>query len=171
MAPRTLCSTPGSASRWTAWAHRRKKSSCEFSRSGALMLGATVFQPVSCRPTSTFVLGCMLAVACCVTAAQAKGGNPQASQPTQDGYNPEHISSLPPEIRRSVYATCGDPRALHNFARYGDNLHIVTLHFEHLLCGSSPVRCSASGCLHEVFTLTGNGRYQLIRRYYVKAPE
>jgi hypothetical protein len=135
------------------------------------MLSTTVFQPVGFRRTSAFVLGCMLAVACCVTAAQAKGGNPQASQPTQDGYNPEHISSLPPEIRRSVYAICGEPRALHNFARYGDNQRIVTLNFEHFLCGSSRVQCSASGCLHEVFTLTGSGRYQLTRRYYAKKPE
>jgi len=135
------------------------------------MLGATVFQPVGFRRKSAFVLGCMFAVACCVTIAQAKGGNPQASQPTQDGYNPEHISSLPPKIGRSVYAICGEPRALHNFAKYGDNLRIVTLHFEHLLCGSSLVRCSASGCLHEVFTLTGSGRYQLTRRYYAKEPD
>jgi hypothetical protein len=135
------------------------------------MLSATVFQPVSFRRTSVFVLGCMLAVACCATAALAEGGNPQASQPTQDGYNPEHISSLPPEIRRSVYAICGAPRALHTFAKYGDNVRIVTLHFENFLCGPSPVRCSASGCLHEVFTLTGSGRYQLNRRYYAKEPE
>jgi hypothetical protein len=135
------------------------------------MLSATVFQPASFRRTSVFVLGCILALACCFTAAQAKGGNPQAYQPAQDGYNPEHISSLPREIRRSVYAVCGDPRALHNFAKYGDNLRIVTLHFEHLLCGSSPARCSASGCLHEVFTLTGSGRYQLTGRYYAKGPD
>jgi hypothetical protein len=101
-------------------------------------------------------------VACCITEAKAKGGPYQKDEV----YNPQHIISLPPEIRASVYARCNEPRALHTFAEYRDNLRIVTLHFERLLCGPSEVRCSASGCLHEVFTLTGNGRYKLTRRYY-----
>jgi hypothetical protein len=105
-------------------------------------------------------------VACGIAVANAKGGNPQAYQPNQDGFNPEHINSLPPEIRSSAYAKCVEPRALHSFAKYGDGVRTVTLHFEHLRCGASQVRCSASGCLHEVFTLTPSGRYKLIRRYY-----
>jgi hypothetical protein len=114
----------------------------------------------------TRVLACILALACCTVEAKAKGG----SYRSEDLYNPQHISSLPPEIRASVYASCNDPRALHTFAEYRENLRIVTLHFENLLCGVSQVRCSASGCLHEVFTLTRNGRYQLTRRYYAKEP-
>jgi hypothetical protein len=118
------------------------------------------------RRAGAQVLGCILAVTCCVTVVNAKGGNPQANQPTPDGYNPQHITSLSPEIRHSLYASCGEPRALHNFAEYGDGLRTITLHFEHFLCGASAFRCSASGCLHEVFALTGSGRYRLTRRYY-----
>jgi hypothetical protein len=101
-------------------------------------------------------------VACCIANAKAKGG----SYLKVEVYNPQHIISLPPEVRASLYAGCNEPRALHAFAEYRDNLRIVTLHFERLLCGPSEVRCSASGCLHEVFTLTGSGRYKLMRRYY-----
>jgi hypothetical protein len=137
-------------------------------RLGAGMLSAMVSQRVSFRPAGAQALGYILAIACCIAVANAKGGNPQASQPTQDGYNPEHITSLPPELRRLLHASCSEPRALHNFAKYGDGLRTITLHFEHLLCGASHIRCSASGCLHEVFALTGSGRYQLIRRYYDK---
>jgi hypothetical protein len=111
-------------------------------------------------------LGCILVTICCIAAVHAKGGNPQANQPTQDGYNPQHITSLPPEIRHSLYASCSEPRALHNFAEYGHGLRTITLHFEHFLCGASEFRCPASGCLHEVFTLTGSGRYRLMRRYH-----
>ena len=99
---------------------------------------------------------------CCITEAKAKGGSYQKDEP----YNPQHISSLPPEVRASVYASCDEPRALHTSAEYRDNLRIVVLHFERLLCGTSEFRCSASGCLHEVFTQTRNGRYKLTRRYY-----
>jgi hypothetical protein len=137
-------------------------------RLDAGMLSATVSQRVSFRQTSARVLGCILVTACCTAVAQAKGGNPQAYQPNQDGYNPEHINSLPPEIRRSLHANCSEPRALHDFAKYGDSLRTITLHFEHFFCGASHARCSASGCLHEVFSLTGSGRYQLTRRYYAK---
>ena len=137
-------------------------------RLGAGMLSAMVSQRVSFRQAGAQLFGCILAVTCCIAVANAKGGNPQASQPTQDGYNPEHITSLPPEIRGFLHASCSEPRALHNFAKYGDGLRTITLHFEHFLCGTSHVRCSASGCLHEVFTLTGSGRYQLTHRYYAK---
>jgi hypothetical protein len=107
-----------------------------------------------------------LALACSIGEAKAKGGSYQSDEV----YNPQHISSLPPEIRDSVYAVCNEPRALHTFAEYRNNLRIVTLHYERLLCGISEFRCSASGCLHEVFALTPSGRYQLMRRYHAKEP-
>lgn len=96
--------------------------------------------------------------------ANAKGGN----YLKDEVYNPQHITSLPPEIRSSVYASCSEPRALHKFAEYRDSLRIITLHFERLLCGTSDFQCLASGCLHEVFTLTRSGQYKLTRRYLVK---
>jgi hypothetical protein len=65
---------------------------------------------------------------------------------------------------------CDQPRALHNFSEYRDNSRIVILHFEYFICGASRVRCSVSGCLHEVFTLSRGGRYKLTGRYYSKEP-
>jgi hypothetical protein len=82
--------------------------------------------------------------------------------------NPQHITSLPPGIRTFVYARCNEPRALHNFAEYRNNLRTITLHFERFLCGSSELRCPASGCLREVYTRTASGGYKLTRRYYAK---
>jgi hypothetical protein len=127
------------------------------------MFSATISRLYGYRLASA--LGCALAVAFCIEAS-AKGGSYQKDEP----YNPQHITSLPPEIRASVHAICSEPRAEHSFAEYRDNLRTVTLHFERLLCGSSEFRCPASGCLHEVFTLTGSGRYKLTRRYYAKEP-
>jgi hypothetical protein len=111
---------------------------------------------------ATLTLAMTAIIACCITEAKAKGGSYQKDEP----YNPQHISSLPPEIRAFVYASCDEPRALHSFAEYRDNLRVVTLHFERLLCGTSEFRCSASGCLREVFAQTPSGRYKLTRRYY-----
>ena len=111
---------------------------------------------------ATLTLATTAIVACCIADAKAKGG----SYLMDEVYNPQHIISLPPEIRASVYAKCNEPHALHTFAEYRDNLRIVTLHFDRLLCGPSEFPCSASGCLHEVFTLTSSGQYKLTRRYY-----
>jgi hypothetical protein len=121
------------------------------------MLARTISGPA-------LVLAGIVTVLCCIAEARAKGG----SYRMEDRYNPQHITSLPPDIRAAIYASCKEPRALHSFAEYRDNLRIVTLHFEHFLCGVSEVRCSASGCLHEVFTLTGNGRYKLLQRYFAR---
>ena len=132
----------------------------------AAMLSATIFSHAIFQPAIARVLGCILAFAFCFAEANAKGGSYQTDPP----YNSQHISSLPPEIRALVYASCNEPRALHTFAEYRDNLRFVTLHFERLLCGNSEFRCPASGCLHEVFALTRSGRYQLTRRYYAKEP-
>ena len=34
---------------------------------------------------------------------------------SEDRYNPQHIESLPPEIRHTIYHRCSTPRALHPF--------------------------------------------------------
>jgi hypothetical protein len=56
----------------------------------------------------------------------AKGGNYH----TEDRYNPQHISSLPPEIRNSILHRCNEPKALHPFASYSDDSKRIVLHFE-----------------------------------------
>lgn len=87
---------------------------------------------------------------------------------SEDRYNPQHISSLPPEVRNSVLHKCGAPKALHSFAVYFDNLKGVVLHFEHFVCDGGGTYCTASGCLHQVWVTIG-GHYRLLRSYY--APE
>ena len=83
-------------------------------------------------------------------------------------WNPEHIRSLPAEVRNALAHMCRDSQAEHQFARYSQNLHILILHFEHFRCGGARAICTQAGCLHQVYTSTG-GRYQLLRSYY--APE
>ena len=92
--------------------------------------------------------------------AMAKGG----SYHEEDRYNPQHILELPLEIRASIEHECSVPRALHDFAAYFDHNRIV-LHYEHFYCQGHDVFCKASGCLHQVYVLSG-GRYRLQRSYY-----
>ena len=108
------------------------------------------------------MFGSLLVMACCATAA--KSTNFRA----EDRYNLQHIASLPPDIRAFIFARCGEPRALHSFAEYRDNLRIVILHFEHFLCGTLDFQCFARGCLHEIYVMTRSGRYKLVHRYYAK---
>lgn len=131
------------------------------------MLRSKVSRPLGIRRTGARLLACIAAVFSCMGAANAKGGSPVKDEV----YNPQHIASLPPEIRAYVYARCAEPRALHTFTEYRGNLQVITLHFERFLCGTSEIRCSASGCLHEEFTLTRGGRYKLTRRYFAKQPD
>jgi len=93
----------------------------------------------------------------------AKGGNMRS----EDRYEPQHIESLPPEVRQAVIRLCPTPRALHSFASYANNLQEVVLHFEHLYCGAKTF-CGPSGCLHQIFVSSG-GHYRLSKSYY--APE
>ena len=60
----------------------------------------------------------LLAVLLTCAQLSAKGG----SFHTEDRYNPQHIDSLPTEIRNSILRRCSEPKALHPFASYSDNL-------------------------------------------------
>ena len=88
---------------------------------------------------------------------------------TEDRYNPQHISSLPTEVRNFIVHGCGEPEALHSFAQYFDDLKGVVLHFEHLLCHGDSTYCTdSSGCLHQVWISVG-GHFRLVRSYYTRA--
>jgi len=91
----------------------------------------------------------------------AKGGGMHS----EDRYNPQHIDSLPPEIRNAIYHKGSTPRALHSFASYSENMHRIVLHFEHFYCNQRDTFCNSSGCLHQVYVSTG-GNYRLLRSYY-----
>ena len=100
------------------------------------------------------------------TGLLAKGG----SFHTEDRYNPQHIDSLPPEVRDAIIRQCSAPRALHEFSHYTGNPRKVVLHFEHLYCGTGGTFCGAAGCLHQVYGFS-HGHYKLLRSYYAPAGE
>jgi hypothetical protein len=82
-----------------------------------------------------------------------------------DPWNPEHINSLPAEVRAAVLAKCPTlPAAGHYFATYFHDQ--INLHFELFHCESSKAGlCNSSGCLHQVYKLTG-GHYRLAKSFY-----
>jgi hypothetical protein len=89
----------------------------------------------------------------------------------EDRYNPEHIESLPLEIRQAVASKCPEPRALHDFAKYREGTAQIVLHYEHLLCGLSHIYCTQAGCLHQLYGRSAQGHYKLLRSGYVTQPD
>jgi len=110
---------------------------------------------------ATRCLGAFVALLLMCVQSSAKGG----ALHSEDRFNPQHISSLPPEIRSAIYQRCSTPEALHPFAAYFDNLKRIVLHFEHFYCDQRDAFCNNSGCLHQVWVSAG-GRYRLLRSYY-----
>ena len=92
----------------------------------------------------------------------------RGSYHTEDRYNPQHIDSLPAEIRKSILHKCNEPKALHPFASYSDGSKRIVLHFEHFVCNGDGSYCAPSGCLHQVWALV-RGHYVLMRSYYAPA--
>jgi hypothetical protein len=86
----------------------------------------------------------------------------------EDRYNPQHIDTLPPEVRDSILRKCSEPKALHPFAKYSNGSRRIELHFEHFVCDGVGSYCNPSGCLHEVWALV-RGHYHLERSYYAPA--
>jgi hypothetical protein len=68
----------------------------------------------------------------------------------EDRYNPQHIDSLPSEVRSSILHRCAEPKALHPFASYFDNSRRVVLHFEHFVCDGDGTFCTSSRCLDPI---------------------
>jgi hypothetical protein len=107
---------------------------------------------------------CALAIASLLTTqASAKA----TSFHSEDRYNPQHIDDLPLDVRNALYRMCSTPRALHPFASYPDDKHIL-LHFEHFYCDQRGAFCKPSGCLHQLYRST-DGHYRLLRTYYAPA--
>jgi hypothetical protein len=102
-----------------------------------------------------------------LVCAQAK-----SALPSEDRWNPQHISGLPAEIRSAIApfarACGGRPAAEHSFATYFQRgtAKLIGLHFEHLRCPNRAAVCSAAGCLHQVYISTG-GRYRLLSSSHV----
>jgi hypothetical protein len=113
----------------------------------------------------------LLARCLCALTLVALPGDPSFARGgyrTEDRYNPQHIDSLPPEVRSAIYRMCSEPKALHPFASYSDDMHRIVLHFEHFYCQQRDGFCSQSGvCLHEVYQSSGH-HFQLIRRYFAE---
>jgi hypothetical protein len=96
-----------------------------------------------------------------------KGGPITLDEP----YSPEHITSLPLEIRQIIVNECKEPRATREFVNYREDTSEIVLHYEHLLCGISNVFCTPTVCLHQVYGRSAQGKYTLIRSFYAAQPE
>jgi hypothetical protein len=82
-----------------------------------------------------------------------------------DRWNPQHVESLPADIRNAVTRMCGQsPKAERAFTSYFENSRRVVLHFENFRCDGRSL-CTQAGCLQQVYILTG-GRYRLLKSYY-----
>ena len=106
----------------------------------------------------------LLALLLTCTELLSKGGNYHM----EDRYNPQHIDSLPREIRSSIASKCSDPKALHAFASYSGDSKRIELHFEHFVCDGDGSYCGPMGCLHQIWVLV-RGRYHLLRSFYAPA--
>ena len=114
--------------------------------------------------TSTRCFWALIILLLTCSQSSAKEGNYH----TEDPYNPQHVDSLPSEIRNSILYRCTEPKALHPFASYFDNSKRIVLHFEHFVCDGDGTYCAPSGCLHQVWTSI-DGHYRLVRSYYAPA--
>jgi hypothetical protein len=107
---------------------------------------------------------CVVMLLACSPSLAKSGGFGRS----EDHYDPQHIERLPPEVRNSILHRCTDPKALHSFASYFDDLKRIVLHFEHFACDGASTYCTPSGCLHQVWASMG-GHYRLLRSYYARA--
>jgi hypothetical protein len=90
----------------------------------------------------------------------------RAAGTAHDRWNPAHIDQLPQEVRGNIARTCGaSRRAEHEFATYRENGRVITLHFEHLRCGTTAAACKQEGCLRQVYAPIA-GHYRLVKSYY-----
>jgi hypothetical protein len=94
----------------------------------------------------------------------------QRGPSTPDRWNPQHVDSLPADIRNAVTRMCGQaPKAERDFTSYFENSRRIVLHFQHFRCDGRPL-CTKAGCLQQVYTFTG-GHYRLLKSYYGPAGE
>jgi hypothetical protein len=111
--------------------------------------------------TGLSATGLLLLAVCGESSALARGG-----LPSDEPWNPEHIDSLPPEVRSPVLHMCRvRPNATHYFATYLDNARVIKLHFERFDCEGRQMYSKAGFCLHEEFTLSGT-HYRQTKTYY-----
>src|SRR6516165_2126013 len=90
----------------------------------------------------------VLLVVCAQSSALARGGG----LPHDEPWNPEHIDSLPAEVRNSVLHMCRvRPNAAHYFATYLDCGRVIKLHFEHFDCeGRQMYRKGTFACMRSL---------------------
>ncbi len=83
------------------------------------------------------ILGASLLLAGALPA-HSRGSSPSKDDP----WNPEHIASLPPEIRSYISSTCKGPAsAQHDFATYSPSEKRWRINIEYLRCeGLTAVR-------------------------------
>lgn len=102
----------------------------------------------------------LIAALMMTTQSFGRGGNMRS----EDRYESQHISNLPPHVRQAVLRLCRGARALHDFSIYTDHLQVIVLHFERLYCEQTSF-CKPSGCLHQTY-ISSHGHYRLVESHY-----
>src|SRR4051794_25858299 len=115
--------------------------------------------------------GADMRCSCAITAAILFGLTPSSAfalsggPSAPDRWNPQHVDSLPADIRNAVTRMCGQaPKAERDFTSYFENSRRIVLHFQHFRCDGRPL-CTKAGCLQQVYTFTG-GHYRLLKSHY-----
>lgn len=108
-----------------------------------------------------FILGVSLLVASAVPA-DSRGSSPSRDDP----WNPEHIGSLPPEIRQYIAGMCKGPAsAQHDFATYSPAEKRWRINIEYLRCeGLTEVR-RGHQCIDVDFVEVGS-HFRLASKQY-----
>ena len=101
---------------------------------------------------------------CSELPAAAKSGGAGKDDP----WNPDHINSLPAEIRQYIAAICkGPPRAQHDFATYSPHEKRWRINLEYLRCDGLGEYRRGNLCLDVDFVAVGL-RYRLVRKQYAE---
>jgi len=114
--------------------------------------------------TTTLVV--LLSSLSVVERAQSRGG-----VATERPWAPEHVESLPPDIRKDVEGharACGNPPAAGHYFSVsieGSGLRFWAQHFEDFACERRASVCRPEGCLHEVFADDGRRQRHVFSIY------
>lgn len=110
---------------------------------------------------------CLLAIMPC----DQKSSAAWASFATEKPWASEHITKLPPDIRREVAKreqACGNKAAAaHYFAVSieAQGQRFISLHFEDFACVNRPALCNQAGCLHEIYTRSPGSHRKVFSNY------
>ena len=106
----------------------------------------------------------------CLVCQPHRHSRSAAARRAPDRWNPQHVDSLPADIRNAVTRMCSQaPKAERDLTSYFENSRRIVLHFQHFRCDGRPL-CTRAGCPQQVYIFTG-GHHRLLKSYYGPAGE